>query len=156
MTGIYMEKMHGNSLNCAESVVVRVNKDHPIDAFNSSSMRVASLCGGGICGSGQICGAASGAIICLGLAFGTDGTEDAKTFKERRSLGRSVGNQFLMEFVESWGTTDCRHLKAMDRGELNPAGKLRLKQEPVRDRCEDYVAWSSKKVIQLLSQIEDN
>ncbi|TXT54119.1 MAG: hypothetical protein BAJATHORv1_90068 [Candidatus Thorarchaeota archaeon] len=150
-----METANGNTLNCAESVIVRVDRNYPLSALNDSVMRIASMCGGGICGSGQICGAANGATICLGLALGTDGTEESDLFKERRAFARNIGNQFLQEFVEAWGTTDCRHLKAMDSGAMNPAGTLRIQQEPVRDRCDEYVQWSAEKIVEILSKIKE-
>lgn len=62
-----MEEDDGRSYNCAESVIIRVNRESPLPGFNTSCMRITSVLGGGIAGSGEVCGAISGAVVSLEL-----------------------------------------------------------------------------------------
>jgi C_GCAxxG_C_C family probable redox protein len=137
-----METRDGLSFNCAESVMIGVSRKVPLPGFDASCMRIASILGGGVGGSGEICGAVSGASACIGLIYGTDGTEEPDEFDRKRTLARSLVNQMVSEFTEKWGTVRCRLLKAMDKGEMNPAGTAREKPY-ARDRCDEYVAWTA-------------
>lgn len=137
-----METRDGLSFNCAESVMLGVDREVSLPDFNASCMKIASILGGGIGGSGEICGAVSGASACLGLIYGSEGTETPNEFDRKRTLARSLVNRMITEFTEDWGTVRCRFLKAMDRGEINPAGAAREKPY-VQNRCDIYVRWAA-------------
>lgn len=142
------------SFNCAESVMIGVNREVPLPGFDSSCMRIASILGGGVAGSGEICGAVSGASACLGLIYGSDGTEDADEFDRKRTLARSLVNRMISEFTEEWGTVRCRFLRAMDKGEMKPAGTAR-EQPYAQDRCDEYVAWAAEWIAAITEQVPE-
>ncbi|MHA2423235.1 MAG: C-GCAxxG-C-C family (seleno)protein [Candidatus Thorarchaeota archaeon] len=147
-----METRNNLTFNCAESVLLKVEKVVPIPNFDSSMMRVASLLGGGIAGSGIICGAVSSGIISIGLIDGTDGTEDIVEFKKRRKANGEMGRNFLDAFVDNWGALSCSTLKSMDKGELSPMGLKRDGASTNRSRCEEYVQWTSDWIIEYMKR----
>ena len=140
------------SFNCVEQVLMRTNEASLILAFNESCMRIASVFGGGIGGSGNVCGAASGAVMAIGLALGTSGTETLDEFKEIRKNAKELVNLFLSNFTEAWGSIRCEHLLAMDEGKKEKAGTQRQNQQPVQNMCADYVDWSADMIISMLKQ----
>ena len=111
-------------------------------------MRMASVLGGGISGFGEVCGAVSGAVLSLGLIFGTNGNEEVEEFKSKRAKAREFVKKYMQDFAESWGSVQCRHLVEMDEGRLPPAGSLRPVGTP-KKLCDEYVDWSVKKVIEI-------
>ena len=142
-----MEEDNGRSFNCAESVMIRVDRESSLPGFNDSLMRVASVLGGGFAGCGEVCGAASGGVLCLALTTGTRGTETVEEFKEKRRFARSVINDFMNEFANDWGSVECKFLRAMDSGQIPTKGRLRNK--PGKNLCEEYVDWCTEKVLSI-------
>jgi C_GCAxxG_C_C family probable redox protein len=148
-----MEEDNGRSFNCAESVLIGVNKESPIPDFHPNCMKIASVLGGGIAGFGEICGAVSGAVVCLGLLLGSDGNEDVEDFNSKRTGVRTVVKTYLQDFADSWGSVQCRYLIEMDEGKRAPAGLLRPNGPP-KKLCDEYVNWSTKKITALRNTTE--
>lgn len=147
-----MEEDNGHSFNCAESVLIQINRESPLSGFNSQSMRIASILGGGISGFGEVCGAVSGAVLSLGLLLGTNGDEEVEDFKAKRSKARCIVKQYMQDFVGSWGSAQCRYLIEMDEGKCAPSGTLRPEGPPEK-LCEEYVNWSAKKINEIRDSI---
>jgi C_GCAxxG_C_C family probable redox protein len=146
-----MEQKDGRSFNCAESILIRVDRETSLPGYNDSCMRVASVLGGGFAGCGEVCGAASGAVLCLALLTGTTGDEPVEAFKEKRSYARSLISGFMKEFSDSWGSVQCKFLLAMDKGGIPPMGQLR--SSPPRNLCNEYTDWCAEKVIDLRAKL---
>ena len=142
-----MEQNNGHSFNCAESVMIRVNRSSPLPGFGDPLMRVASVLGGGFAGCGEVCGAASGGVLCLALLTGTTGAESVGKFKKKRSSARKLISDFMNDFTDAWGSVQCKFLFAMDSGKVPPKGRFR--SGPARKLCEEYVDWSTEKVLKL-------
>lgn len=147
-----MEQNNGRSFNCAESVMMRVDRESSLPGFNDSCMRFASVLGGGFAGCGEVCGAASGAVLALALLTGTTGDEPVVDFKERRSFARAVISDFMNEFTDNWGSVECKFLRAMDSGGVPPKGKLR--RGPAKKLCDEYVDWSTEKVLSIRGNLK--
>jgi C_GCAxxG_C_C family probable redox protein len=141
------------SFNCVENVMMRVNHDDSLPGFDVACMRIASVFGGGIAGSREVCGAVTGGVMCLALLKGTNGNEAIDIFKERRSEVRGLIRSFLSDFENDWGTVQCRFLLAMDKGGIPPKGKLR-KENP-RNLCAEYVDWVVDEIIQIRRDLKD-
>lgn len=148
-----MEEDSGRSFNCAESVIIGVNRDSPIPDFNPSCMKIASLLGGGVSGFREICGAVSGGVVCLGLMLGTTGDEAVDEFKAKREINRELVKAYLQDFDESWGSVKCSYLLDMDEGKRTPAGTLRPNGPPEK-LCDEYVTWSIKKIGEIRKSIQ--
>ena len=93
---------------------------------HDTAMKIASAFSGGIAGTGNICGALTGALMALGLKYGSDGDP----FKIN-----IVSKKLLDEFESLNGTTICRELinhdlltqedikKAFETGAFKNCGK---------------------------------
>jgi C_GCAxxG_C_C family probable redox protein len=147
-----LEQDNGHSFNCAESVMIRVDRKSSLPGFDDSCMRVASVLGGGIAGCGEVCGAASGAVLCLALLTGTTGVEPVEDFKEKRKFARSVISNFMNEFSHNWGSVECKFLLAMDKGRIPPKGQLR--DGSPRTLCDEYVDWSTERVLSIRADLK--
>jgi C_GCAxxG_C_C family probable redox protein len=146
-----LEKKDGRSFNCAESVMIRVDREVSLPGYDDSCMRVASVLGGGIAGCGEVCGATSGGVLCLALLTGTTGVEPVDVFKEKRKFARSVISDFMNEFSDSWGSVQCKFLRAMDKGGIPSKGRLR--NEPPRNLCNEYTDWCTEKVLSIKEKL---
>jgi len=131
--------------------MIRVDREASLPGYNDSCMRVASVLGGGIAGCGEVCGAASGGVLCLALLTGTAGTEPVEIFKEKRRFAKSVISDFMNEFSDSWGSVQCKFLLAMDKGGIPNKGRLR--NGPPRNLCAEYTDWCAKKVISIRADL---
>ena len=148
-----MEEDNGRSFNCAESVLIGVNRESPLLGFNPSCMKIASVLGGGVVGFREICGAVSGGVVSLGLLLGTSGDEDVGDFKSKRTHSRELVKAYLQEFTDCWGSVRCGYLLEMDEGKRIPSGKLRPEGPPEK-LCDEYVDWSTKKIGEIRRSIE--
>ena len=139
-----MEQDNGRFFNCAESALIASNRSFPMIEDTSSSLKIASMFGGGIVGTGETCGAVTGALMYLGLALGTDGSEDPQDFSEKRRRARELGQKFVEAFIDAWGSQRCSVLKAMDKGQIPPMGTHRAKDLGHCSQCNEYVRWSTE------------
>jgi C_GCAxxG_C_C family probable redox protein len=146
-----MEKKGDLSFNCAESVVLKVNKNRNLPGFDTPVLRIASMFGGGVGGSGAICGAVSGAAMSLGLAMGTNGTESKDHFETQRKSSNELIKRFVQDFTDAWGTVQCEYLKAMDEGKEPSSGSQRA--GPHEKDCDKYVEWAAKRVVEILESV---
>jgi C_GCAxxG_C_C family probable redox protein len=144
-----MEKENGLSFNCAESVVIQVNREIGLPGFCPACMKSLSVLGGGVAGMGEVCGAVMGGVIALGLLGGTEGNEVPDVFTEQRKKIREIVRTYIGHFTTEWGSPRCATLLAIDRGETAPTGLKRTNDWVIRNRCDDYVAWSSKAIVEV-------
>ena len=73
------------------------------------AMKVSSGFGGGIARTGQFCGAVTGAIMVLGMRYGS-----SKTDEQSKEMNYAVIRKFLQEFITRNGSTSCRDLLGHD------------------------------------------
>ena len=147
-----MEEDNERSFNCAESVMMRVDRASSLPGFDGALMRVGSVLGGGFAGCGEVCGATCGGVLSLALLTGTTGTEPVEEFKSKRRFARSVVSDFMNEFTDAWGGVACKFLLAMDSGQVPPKGRLRT--GPARKLCEEYVNWCTEKVLSIRYELD--
>jgi len=148
-----LEENNGHSFNCAESVLIQIDRESPLSGFNPQCMRIASILGGGISGFGEVCGAVSGAVLSLGLLLGTEGNEEVEDFKAKRTEARDIVKRYMQDFVDNWGSAQCRYLIEMDEGKRTPVGTLRPDGPPEK-LCDEYVNWSAKKINEIRMSID--
>jgi C_GCAxxG_C_C family probable redox protein len=130
MDGIEKEKAiqaSNSGLNCAQSVLTAFSDWTGIDPMRSQA--IAAAFGGGICRSGQTCGAVSGALMVIGIM--------------RPDLSKSeiyeLGNKFLAKFVAENGSTQCRALIGIDL--QDPAALQKAHEDGIfQTRCHKYIS----------------
>jgi C_GCAxxG_C_C family probable redox protein len=115
------------------------------------ALRVATGFGGGLGRRGEACGAVTGAIMVLGLKFGSGGAE-AKTPEERlaeREKVYELVQRFLAGFQARHQSIDCRDLLGCDIS--NPEGYRRARAEQLFvTRCPKFVQSAAEVLEELL------
>ena len=97
-------RLHSCGFNCAQSVLAALGSYTGLD--EKAALAVSGGFGGGV-RCGEICGAASGAVMALGLAFPYHDGEDsvAKTRIAKLTMA------FNRDFAEKFGYMRCQDLK---------------------------------------------
>lgn len=123
--------------SCSQSVFSVFAEDYGLDP--RIALKIGDAFGGGIAGQGLTCGAVTGALMVIGLAFGrTDPADyDAKT------LTRERAKEFLRLFEARYTTTECRLLLEIDIGDPELAG--------FKSRCHQVVHDAAAILEQVLS-----
>lgn len=123
---------HARGFNCAESVLLGLCEE--MHVASPLIPRIATGFGGGIGHTGNICGAVSGAVMALGIAFGREKPEDRAT-RDRLYL---LVESFLREVEKALGHLDCFSLIGV---RLNTEeGLKQYREENLRERCRSIVA----------------
>jgi C_GCAxxG_C_C family probable redox protein len=133
-------------INCGQAVLVyallRLDED-------PEAIIKAKYFGGGFAGSGELCGALSGAVLALGvrdMVLTDRGMEPpAETPDQVRAL--------LKDFSETFGARCCLDLTGFDL--TTPEGMTAFKMSDIRSRCNDYVAWAIDRLEPLLAPALD-
>ncbi len=127
--------------HCSEAVLMAVCKDMGIE--NPLIPRIATPFAGGMAGSGEVCGAVSGALMAIGVIDGRD--ELGQREGEPHRLGREV----MRAFHDEMGTLYCRELTGHDLS--TPEGLAAFRKSDVRIRvCLRAVGFAYDKTLALL------
>lgn len=98
--------MGTHDLNCAETMLYAGNEAFEL-GLSSDVLKVAAGFGGGL-GAEHLCGAASGAMMLLGLLFAEDRGHTSPKLVEIR-------DEFVRRFTERFGKLDCAYVKQHHR-----------------------------------------
>ena len=114
--------LHATGYNCAQSVLGAFCEDDGLDV--TAAMKVAGGLGGGL-RYGEVCGAASGAVLALGLKCGQyiEGDQAQKSFCYKKT------REFMDAFAAECGAVTCRDLLGFDVNDeaLRLANRDRMK-----------------------------
>jgi len=107
----FAARYHGQKFNCAQSVLAALSDFTGLD--EETALAIAGGFGNGV-NCGDMCGAATGAVMAIGMAdrFTKPGDIDKK--REVSKLTRI----FLNEFKERFYYIDCRDLKDTEKGKV--------------------------------------
>ena len=97
-------KLHESGFNCAQSVLSALR--HYTGLEDSAALAVSGGFGGGV-RCGEICGAASAAVMAIGLAFPYNDCSDVEAKNRVRTLTAECTKKFKNEF----GCIRCVDLK---------------------------------------------
>jgi C_GCAxxG_C_C family probable redox protein len=129
--------------NCAQSVLLTMQEYYGIRK-NKLVPRIATAFGGGIGRCGSLCGALTGAIMAIGLKYGTD-----KTVLIEKEKAYEIARKFYDQFVKECGSPFCRELIGYDL--TNPEELKKMRKSNVRDeKCSHFV----KKAVEILIGLE--
>jgi C_GCAxxG_C_C family probable redox protein len=130
--------MEGNS--CSQAVACAFASSVGLDPLDA--MRLASGFGGGM-RIGGTCGAATGAVLILGLAF--DGNDDAES---RKRVTEAI-ESFYASFLERVGATDCPAILGCDF--RSPDGREFVDVHGLREaRCLPAVQAAAQILVEML------
>lgn len=98
----------GAGFNCCQSVFSAFAAELGLD--EQKALKVAGVFGGGIAGTGETCGAVTGALMAIGLKHGMSDATDQVAKARSRELART----FIRDFTDTCGSTRCRELLQCD------------------------------------------
>jgi C_GCAxxG_C_C family probable redox protein len=90
--------------NCAQSILYAYGPDLGLDA--ETALKVATGLGGGMGGSGEVCGAVTGGILALGLKYGRGAHQEKAVAQEAYQKTCAL----MAAFARAHGTCSCRTL----------------------------------------------
>jgi C_GCAxxG_C_C family probable redox protein len=94
--------------NCAQSLLAVYGNELGIEY--ETALKLASTFGGGIAKQGDTCGAVTGALMVIGLKFGTTDVNNREASSKTYVLSR----EFIKRFQNRHNTTTCRDLLGFD------------------------------------------
>jgi C_GCAxxG_C_C family probable redox protein len=97
-----------NGYNCSQAVLRTVVEERGL-MFDQAPL-VASGFGGGIGRQGGICGAATGAVMAIGVLVGSMNSDP----KKQKELAYDYAAKFLIRFRKDFSTETCRDLIGYD------------------------------------------
>lgn len=97
-----------NGYNCAQSVFLAFCAEYGLDA--AASARLVNALGGGMCKTGNMCGALSAGLLAMSAKQGKSRPEEVDRQLKTYTLGREAVDAFRREF----GATDCPTLLGYD------------------------------------------
>ena len=120
-------RLHERGFNCAQSVLAALGSYTGLD--EKTALAVSGGFGGGV-RCGEICGAASGAVMAIGLAFPYADGEDA----EARARIAKLTMRLNRDFVKEFGCIRCQDLK---RNGVP---------------CDELIAWAAKRAEEIIQE----
>jgi C_GCAxxG_C_C family probable redox protein len=124
-------EMFDEGYSCSQSIVAAYGDQFGLD--KKTALKIASGLGGGIGATGETCGAVTGAVLILGLKYGTTDPKDKNTKYETYKKVQV----FCEEFKTRAGSLICRELLGFNLG--SPEGVLRAKQPGAFEHCPEFV-----------------
>jgi C_GCAxxG_C_C family probable redox protein len=107
--------------SCSQAVLAVYAEDLGLD--RDAALRVSTGLGAGISRTGRVCGAASGAILVIGLAHGKTRPDD----NDAREKTYTLVQRFIDEYSAKHGSIDCTDLIGYDLS--NTDGYARARDE---------------------------
>ena len=139
------EQMFQQGANCAQSVACTFAKD--LGANRALALRMATGFGGGMGHTSNTCGALTGAVMALGLAFGMKNTADQPA-KERTY---ALVAEAVRRFRERTGAIACTDLLGFD---LSIPEQLQTVKDRglTKEKCPAFVKIAAEIVEELLRE----
>lgn len=129
-TELALELFRSN-FNCAQSVFAAFSEDYGIP--REMALKISSGLGGGV-RCGEVCGAASGAVLVIGLSCGHSvlGDMQAKEFNSSETV------EFMKRFRERNKSCVCREILGIDIS--SPENRMKAKEQNLFNTvCVDMV-----------------
>jgi C_GCAxxG_C_C family probable redox protein len=102
-----------SGLNCSQAIVAVFSEEHGFPA--ETALKIAYPFGRGMGGCGHTCGALTGAMMVIGMKYGTAGQNETDKMK----LAREKTRRLIEIFESEHGTTLCNDLTGFDQRKLN-------------------------------------
>jgi C_GCAxxG_C_C family probable redox protein len=136
-------RLYEAGLSCAPAILAAFAPRFGLN--QDQAARVASCFGGGMIRSGGPCGAVTGSLMAIGLAFGPGLCPDSEA-KERAYRHAA---ELWQRVRERWGSLQCRDILGVDIS--SPAGHAQAKAEKLfSTRCKDVIRTAAEVVNELV------
>jgi len=118
--------------NCAQSILLTYGLQYGLD--EETARRITAVFGGGIAGTGGICGAVSGALMAISLKC----CSESAGLSEGKQKAYEKTRQFMDEFNRKHNSILCRELIGYDIG--TPEGREKaVELQLFANRCPSFV-----------------
>jgi C_GCAxxG_C_C family probable redox protein len=104
-----------SGFHCSQAVVAAFSEDYGLP--RETALKIACPFGGGMGGFGRTCGALTGAMMVVGLKYGTTNPADL----EAKKLSREKTRNLIETFEKAHETSICNELVGFDRSNLSGA-----------------------------------
>lgn len=130
---------------CAESVLMAVAEAQGL----SSPLipRIATGLCGGMSRSNRLCGAFTGGVLAVGLAYGRDNAEQS------HEEAYSFVQEYMERFERRFGASDCSTLCGCDLS--TPEGKKAFRENRVIEKCADLAAQAANMAWATINEREE-
>lgn len=135
---------YNQGFNCAQAIVSAFGPQLglPLEV----ALKLPLPFGGGIANTGDTCGAVTGALMVIGLKYGSIDPKDKNAKKKVYKLSKS----FMKKFKSRNGAVECRKLLNLDVGSI--AGIIKAKKNrSFKKICPKYVEDASDIVSEILN-----
>jgi C_GCAxxG_C_C family probable redox protein len=138
-------KQFATGCNCCQSITTAFGPDYNLDS--QKALKIGAAFGGGMSRLGNTCGAVSGALMIIGMAFRNTYPEDAENKEHVYEIGRG----FLNKFMELHKTVMCRELIGID---MNNEHDLQRARETgiFEEKCPNFVKTAAQLLENILEQ----
>ncbi|NLE35421.1 MAG: C_GCAxxG_C_C family protein [Bacteroidales bacterium] len=102
-----------SGFNCSQAVLAVFSEEFGLPV--KSALKIADPFGRGMGGRGLTCGALTGAMMVIGLKYGTTSADNADSLR----IVREKTRQLIESFEKDYGTTLCSELTGYDQKSLN-------------------------------------
>jgi len=106
-------EMFNAGFNCSQAVFAVFSEEFGLS--EETALKIACPFGGGIGGYGRTCGALSGALMVIGMKYGSSDPADL----EAKRLSREKTRQLIEMFEKAHGSSLCNNLVGFDRSNLS-------------------------------------
>lgn len=135
----------GNGCNCAQAVFTSFCEELGLD--KKVGLKIACPFGGGMGHTGEVCGAVTGAMLTIGLKFGSESPESG----DIKIQNYKITQDFIARFKERNGSVNCTELI-----NYNLSDELQLdlaRQSGVfKTKCPKYVSDAVEILEQMISK----
>ena len=129
--------------NCSQAIVSTYGPEFGLD--RECALKAAALFGGGVARLGETCGAVTGALMVIGLAFGKADAGDKEAIRQTNR----TADLFIERFKERNFTVRCRELLGCEVGTAE--GMKFLKENNLREQlCSHFVKDAAEIIEELL------
>lgn len=134
--------MFNEGYSCSQAVVAAFGS--PFGLGRETALKIAAGLGGGIGRTGNICGAVTGAILILGLKYGSTNPKD----KNAKYAAYKKVQEFCEEFKTRAGSIVCHELLGFDF--MSQDGALKAAQPGAFEHCPGYVEIAAEILVSML------
>ena len=130
--------------HCSEAVLIAMTE---YIGINSDLIpKIATGFGGGMAGTGSVCGALIGGVMAIGIKYGRSRIDQIEADQKTKNLVQ----KFIQEFKKIAGSTLCYDITQCDFNSLE--GKKKFVKEGIRKECQDLAAKTVGMLINLMRE----
>jgi C_GCAxxG_C_C family probable redox protein len=142
------DRLFHEGYNCAQAVLQAVAEGAGLSC-PACIPHVALGMGGGIGHTGRTCGAATGAVLAIGLAVSRF---SPAPLPDKKKQANALSGDFLRRFQAEFGTTECERIIGLAWTE--PDATRRFQESGVRDsKCTPCVRWAAEEAARAMQPL---